>query len=99
MPFIRITILSPNAVPEQIRRLQQGTTALMVSVMRKPVDGIAVLVEQLPHGHWSIAGPLVGVAAHVEATIAQGSNTPDEKARFHEVERNAYGRGGARQPA
>jgi 4-oxalocrotonate tautomerase len=82
MPFIRITILGPTATAEQVRRLQQETTELMVSVMRKRVDGIAVLVEQATQGSWSIAGPLVGVAAHVEATIGQGTNTPDEKARF-----------------
>ena len=82
MPFIRITILGPSVVPEQIRHLQQGTTELMVSVMRKPVVGIAVLVEQVTHGSWSIAGPPVGIAAHVEATIGQGTNTPNEKARF-----------------
>jgi 4-oxalocrotonate tautomerase len=41
-----------------------------------------VLVEQVTHGGWSIAGLPVGIAAHVEATVAQGTNTPDEKARF-----------------
>jgi 4-oxalocrotonate tautomerase len=118
VPFIRITILSPSLAPQQIRRLQQGTTELMVSAMRKPIEGTAVLVEQVTHGGWSIAGPSVGVAAHVEATIGQGTNTPNEKARFmaemwtllrstlglelreetyvvfHEVNTNAYGRGG-----
>jgi 4-oxalocrotonate tautomerase len=118
MPFIRITILGPFLATEQIRRLQQGTTDLMVSDMRKPVEGTAVLVEQVTHGGWSIAGPPVGIAAHVEATIGQGTNSPNEKARFmakiwtllrstlgpelreetyvvfHEVDTNAYGRGG-----
>jgi 4-oxalocrotonate tautomerase len=82
MPFIRITILGPTAAPEQIRHLQQRTTELMVSVMRKPVDGVAVLVEHVTDGGWSIANSGVGVAAHVEATIGLGTNTSDEKARF-----------------
>lgn len=82
MPFIRISILGPRLAAEQIRRMQQDTTELMVSVMRKPVEGIAVLVEGVDQGRWSIAGPAVDVAAHVEATIALGTNTPDEKARF-----------------
>jgi 4-oxalocrotonate tautomerase len=81
MPFVRITTFGPLAA-EQIRRLQRGTTDLMVSVMRKPVEGTAVLVEQVEHGGWSIAGHVVGVAAHVEATIGMGTNTPAEKARF-----------------
>ena len=82
MPFIRITVLGPTLAAEQIQRLQQGTTDLMVSVMRKPVEGIAALVEQVSDGAWSIAGRPMGVAAHVEATVAQDTNTPDEKARF-----------------
>ena len=82
MPFIRITTPGPNLTPDQIRHLQQGTTDLMTSVMRKPIEGTAVLVEQIKQGGWSIAGTPVDVAAHVEATIGLGTNTPDEKARF-----------------
>src|SRR5205085_7002104 len=82
MPFIRITIVGPTVEAEQIRHLQQGTTELMVSMMRKPIEGVAVLVEQVTHGGWTIAGSRVSVAAHVEATIALGSNTHDEKAQF-----------------
>jgi len=82
MPFIRITVLGPTLTAEQIRRMQQGTTDLMVSVMRKPIEGVAVLVEQVVQSAWSIAGRPTGVAAHVEATVAEGTNTPDEKARF-----------------
>jgi len=82
MPFIRIIILAPTLAAGQIKRLQQGTTDLMVAVMRKPVEGVAVLVEQVTLSAWSIAGWPTSLAAHVEATIAQGTNTPDEKAKF-----------------
>ena len=82
MPFIRITVLGPTLTSEQIRRILQGTTDLMVAVMRKPVEGVAVLVEQVIQSAWSIAGQPMSVAAHVEATVAQNTNTPDEKARF-----------------
>jgi 4-oxalocrotonate tautomerase len=82
MPFIRITTFGATLTSEQIHRLQQGTTELMVTVMRKPIEGTAVLVEQVNHGGWSIAGTAVNVAAQVEATIGLGTNTPEEKARF-----------------
>jgi 4-oxalocrotonate tautomerase len=82
MPFIRISVLGPTLAPEQIRRLQQGTTDLMTSVMRKPLEGTAVLVEQINQGGWSIAGNPVHVAAQVESTIGLGTNTPEEKGRF-----------------
>ena len=82
MPFIRMTIHGPTLTDVQVRTLQQGTIDLMVSVMHKPLSGIAVLVEGVPSGAWSIAGRPVPVAAHVEATVARGANTADEKARF-----------------
>jgi 4-oxalocrotonate tautomerase len=82
MPFIRITVMGPTLTSEQVRRIQQGTTDLMVTVMRKPVEGVAVFVEQVIQSFWSIAGRPMTVAAHVEATVAQNTNTPDEKARF-----------------
>jgi 4-oxalocrotonate tautomerase len=82
MPFIRITAFGAILTSEQIRSLQQGTTDLMVTVMRKPIEGTAVLVEQVNQGGWSIAGASVKVAAQVEATIGLGTNTPEEKARF-----------------
>ena len=82
MPFIRITILAPLLTAEQIGRIQQGTTELMQSIMRKPAVGIAVLVERVEHGAWTIANCPVGLAAHVEATIGLGINTAAEKARF-----------------
>jgi len=82
MPFVRITTLGDRLSPDQVGRLQDGTTELMVSVMRKGLGGISILVEEAGEGSWSIAGKSVPVAAHVEATIGVGTNTPEEKARF-----------------
>jgi len=82
MPFIRITVLGPALTSDQIHRLQQGTTDLMTSVMRKPIEETSVLVEQIGRGGWTVAGAPVSVGAQVEATIGLGTNTPDEKARF-----------------
>jgi 4-oxalocrotonate tautomerase len=81
MPFVRITLHGPVAA-DQIRHLQHGTTDLMIAVMRKPRAGTAVLVDEVEHGGWSIAGEAVGVAAHVEAIIGAGTTTAEEKARF-----------------
>jgi phenylpyruvate tautomerase PptA (4-oxalocrotonate tautomerase family) len=82
MPFIRITVLSPTLTTDQVARLQQGTTQFMATGMRKPIVGIAVLVEHVVSAGWSIAGRSGAVAAHVEAIIGLGTNTTDEKARF-----------------
>jgi 4-oxalocrotonate tautomerase len=82
MPFIRISVLGPALAAEQIERLQQGTTDLMTTVMRKPLMGTAVLVEHINYGSWTIAREPVLVAAHVEATIGLDTNTAEEKSRF-----------------
>jgi phenylpyruvate tautomerase PptA (4-oxalocrotonate tautomerase family) len=79
VPFIRITVFGSTLTAEQIRQLQQGTTDMMTSIMRKPIEGTAVLVELINQGGWSIAGNAVPIAAHVEATIGQDRNMPDEK--------------------
>lgn len=81
MPFVRISIVAATLTPEQIRHVQQGTTDLMVSVMRKALAGVVVFVEHVTGGA-SIAGARADVAAHVDATIGRTTNTPDEKARF-----------------
>jgi 4-oxalocrotonate tautomerase len=83
MPFLRITVRAPELAPEQVRRLQRGATDLMVGVMRKPLAGVAVLVEHLAgEAGWAIAGAPVPVAAGVDAIIGAGTNTAAEKARF-----------------
>ncbi len=82
MPFVRITTFGSALSSEQIQRLQGGATDLMVSVMRKPIGGTAICIESVEGGGWSIAGEPVRTAAHVEATIGVGTNTPLEKARF-----------------
>jgi 4-oxalocrotonate tautomerase len=82
LPFIRITVFGPAVAPAQISRLQQGTTDLMTSIMRKPLEGSSVLVEQINQDRWSFAGSPAHLAAHVEATIGLGTNTAEEKAQF-----------------
>jgi 4-oxalocrotonate tautomerase len=82
MPFIRITTFGADLQPEQIDRLQQVTTDLMVNVMRKPLAGVAVHVNAQKRGGWSIAGRPVAIAAQVEATIGAGQNPHSEKAEF-----------------
>lgn len=82
MPFIRITTFGTDLHPLQISRLQQVTTDLMLTTMRKPLAGIAVLVDEVRHGAWCIAGASVPVGAHVEASVGKGQNTPAEKAEF-----------------
>jgi 4-oxalocrotonate tautomerase len=82
MPFVRLTLLGPPLTSRQIELLRGETTEMMMSIMRKPRQGTAVVIEQLERAVWSIAGAPVALAAHVEAVIGTGTNTADEKARF-----------------
>ena len=81
MPFVRITLHAPSLDTAQVARLQRSAKELMASVMRKPIGGIAVLVERAT-GSWNVAGEEVLTAAHVEATIGRATNTAIEKAQF-----------------
>jgi len=82
MPFIRLTILTPSLSETQARALQEGTTRLMNSVLGKNASLTAVLVEQASSGGWSIGNEAAPIAAHVDAMITAGTNSPEEKARF-----------------
>ncbi len=82
MPFIRITVFGPTLSVQHIERLQQGTTDLMGSVMRKPLQGTSVLVEQVGQGGWRIAGEPVGAAAHVDVVIGKDTNRTADIAQF-----------------
>jgi 4-oxalocrotonate tautomerase len=82
MPFIRITVFSPELSQQQIARLHAGTTALMVNGMRKPLEGVAVLVDHVERGAWRIGGKDAPIAAEVDAIIGAASNTAQEKANF-----------------
>jgi 4-oxalocrotonate tautomerase len=82
MPFINVKIAGPTLALEQIGRLQRGLTDIMSEALRKERGLTSVLIEQVPASRWAIAGASAPVLAHVEATIAAGSNTVEERARF-----------------
>jgi 4-oxalocrotonate tautomerase len=82
MPFIHIKIAGPTVAPEQVSRLQDRTTDLMAHVLGKKPELTAVLIEQVAVQGWSVGRGPVPVAAHLDAKITAGTNTPDQKARF-----------------
>lgn len=82
MPFANIKIAGPTLAPEQMQRLQQGTTRLMAEVMGKKPEFTAVLVEQVPVAAWTVGGEQVCAAAHLDVKVTAGTNNEPEKARF-----------------
>jgi 4-oxalocrotonate tautomerase len=82
MPFIKIKVKGVPLNPTQIARLQQGGTDLLAGKLGKAHDRIAVMIDQQPDSDWSIGGEPVDFAAHLEATINTGANSPEEKATF-----------------
>ncbi|CAN7760383.1 tautomerase family protein [Caballeronia sp. LjRoot29] len=82
MPFINVKIAGPTLAPEQIGRLQRGLTDIVFEALRKERELTSVLIEQVPASRWSIAGAVAPVLAHVTASVAAGSNTVEERARF-----------------
>ena len=97
MPFVHVrTATMPT--PDQTTRIRQGVTRLLADTLRKKAELAAVLVEPVVSGaSWGIGGEPAAVAAHVDATVTEGTNTVDEKAAFiaqaHELLRRVLGDG------
>jgi 4-oxalocrotonate tautomerase len=85
MPFVHVIIAGKSIEPEARRRLQQETTVLMNTIMRKRREVTAVLVEEVDLSGWTVGGEPLEVAAHVEANVTLGTNTAEEKKRFIEA--------------
>lgn len=82
MPFVNVKVGGVALDPKTVGALQRGLTGLMADALGKRADLTAVLVEAARAGDWSVGGEAVSPAAHVEATITQGTNTVEQKARF-----------------
>ena len=82
MPFIRVTVAGTALEPAQVRALQRGTTEQMASILGKKAELTNVVVEQIAAASWSIGGESTGLGAYIEAKITDGTNTPEEKARY-----------------
>ncbi len=50
--------------------------------MHKKADLTAILVEQVSNSTWCIGRVPVAIAAHLDAKITKGANSPEQKARF-----------------
>jgi 4-oxalocrotonate tautomerase len=83
MPFVHVRLAVPSPIaPERIGHLQSEITRLMAATLRKKAELTSVLVEEAPLRGWRIGGRPVPVAAHMDVKVTQGTNTPEEKARF-----------------
>ena len=95
MPFINVKIAGRPLEHERVEELQQGITGLMADVLDKVGPLVGVLVEQVPAAGWSVGAGPVRQAAHVDAIVSAGTNTPEQKARFiaetHQLLRTVLG--------
>jgi 4-oxalocrotonate tautomerase len=82
MPFVRMTVSGPALAPTQVTLFHTEMTELMASILGKRADLTSVLVEQPAMAGWAIGATPTTVAAHVDATITAGTNSPEQKARF-----------------
>lgn len=82
MPFVHVIIAGTRLDPEAKRRIEQETTTYMNTIMRKRREVTAVLLEEVGLDGWTVGGEPLSVAAHVEANVTLGTNTPDEMERF-----------------
>lgn len=82
MPLINITLAGASLAPSAVQHVQQETTRLMQSILRKEAALTVVCVTQLPAGAFSANGQPVAAAASMQAMITAGTNSAAEKADF-----------------
>ena len=82
MPLIHITLAGPSVAPGTIQHLQQETTRLIQTILRKEAALTVVSVAQLPDGAFSANGLAVAGGASMQALITAGTNSAQEKADF-----------------
>ncbi len=82
MPFVTVTLAAPALTAEQVSTLHRSVTDLMAKVLRKRAELTAVLIEETTSASWRVGDQPVVCAAHIEARVTAGTNSPEEKARF-----------------
>lgn len=82
MPFVHVRTRGADLAPEARARLAGEMTRLMAEVMGKKRELTSVLVEPVAEGVWTIGGQPQSLAAHVEATVTDGTNSEAETAGF-----------------
>lgn len=84
MPYFNLAIGQP-VEPETRAFLARSTTSLIAELLGKRAEVTAVRIDDLPAGHWFIAGePAAALGIPLQATlyITAGTNTTAEKAGF-----------------
>jgi len=84
MPFLRATVMPPDADETIVEHLHDGLFKLATTVLAKASDVTSVLIEPVRQSAWFVGGARTPVAAHVVITVTSGTNTPEQKAAFVE---------------
>ncbi len=103
MPTLLLKV-APLQNPERYQALAQALTRITADILGKRPGVTAVMVQDLPSAQWLIGGtPVERPTAFLEISITQGTNTPQEKARFvaaaHAELRRQLAGGGALEEA
>lgn len=82
MPLISIKVAGTALGADQSAQLQDGVVDLMVDLLGKQRDRIAVFLDHDAKASARVGGRPAALAAHVDVTIGAGTNTPAEKTAF-----------------
>lgn len=56
MPYINIRVTDTNVTTEQKAQLIEGATNLVVSVLNKQPETTHVVIDEIAHENWGVAG-------------------------------------------
>jgi 4-oxalocrotonate tautomerase len=82
MPLITIKVAGAELSAQQAEQLQDGAVELMVDVLGKQRDRIAVFLDTDPKASARVGGKPASLVAHMDVTIGEGTNTAAQKSSF-----------------
>jgi 4-oxalocrotonate tautomerase len=82
MPLITIKVTGTALTADQAAQLQDGAVDLMVDVLGKQRERIAVFLDNTSLATGRVGGRPAALAACMDVIIGAGSNTPAQKAAF-----------------
>ncbi len=80
MPFLRLTV-TPQLSAEVSDLVALELTDLMAVILLKNASLTSVLIES-PGGRWTIGRQSQDIACHLDVTITEGTNSPEQKSKF-----------------
>lgn len=94
MPFVNIKLVKGQATHEQIEKIIEGITELIVNIMGRDKDLTVITIDELKKDHWAIGGKAIScmpkerIASFVNIKVSKGTTNSDEMSEMMRASKN-----------